>query len=128
MSRRLISPQRRAGPASDDLRALARQANNPGVLSLAQSGRIGGAAVHVRANAQVAALLLGLPSASEMIGRELTVKKIDPTANTVTVRAYQAESIDGAPERVLAAAWSWLTVRASAANSWDIIAQGGTVS
>jgi hypothetical protein len=89
---------------------------------------IGGAAVHVRANAQVAALLLGLPSAGEMIGRELTVKKIDPTANTVTVRAYQAESIDGAPERVLATAWSWLTVRASAANSWDIIAQGGTVS
>jgi hypothetical protein len=130
MNRVLITPQRakEAGPIADDLRSMARQLNTPGIIDLTTDARIPRNAAHVRASAALAEFELLLPPAAEQIGREITVKKTDGSANTVTVRGHHTETIDGARTRTLGAAWSWITVRATTASTWEIVAQGGTVT
>lgn len=50
----------------------------------------------VAGNAVNAALSVTLPSAASMRDRVLNVKKVDASANAVTVRAQTGETIDGA--------------------------------
>lgn len=50
----------------------------------------------IAVNAVSAALSVTLPSAASMKDRTLNVKKVDASANAVTVRALTGETIDGA--------------------------------
>lgn len=63
---------------------------------------------------------INLPAASGCSGRIYIVKKVDSTANTVTIDANGSETIDGDLTRVLSSQWSYLTIQ-STGSSWYII-------
>ena len=58
-------------------------------------------------DATVAAFTVILPPADLYEGRTFVVKKIDVSANAVTIDANAAETIDGALTQVLAAQWAF---------------------
>lgn len=66
-----------------------------------------------------------LPTALSARWRKYTIKKIDASANTVTIDAAGAETIDGALTFVLGAQYQTITIQSNGA-SWDIIAQGSS--
>jgi hypothetical protein len=52
-------------------------------------------------DATAGAVTISLPPAREMEQKRLTVKKIDPSVNAVTVDANASETIDGAANKVI---------------------------
>lgn len=64
-------------------------------------------------------ITIQLPQTSASI-RKITVKKIDATANVVTVAAQAAQTIDGSTSYPLAAQWDKVTVTNDGTN-WFII-------
>jgi hypothetical protein len=74
----------------------------------------------VLADATAAALTLTLPAASGNTGLVLEVKKIDVTANTVTVQSAFSEDIDGGGSAVISTSMTALSF-ASDGSSWWII-------
>lgn len=70
-------------------------------------------------NANSAAVTVNLPDATTCKGREYIVKKIDASANTVTLDAYSTQTIDGALTQVISAQWSTRTVVSDGTN-WII--------
>lgn len=61
-----------------------------------------------------------LPPLAISFGRELLVKKIDATANTVVLDGTGAETIDGAATRTLSAQYAFIRV-AAGITDWHII-------
>jgi hypothetical protein len=51
----------------------------------------------------------------------LTVKKVDSSANAVTVTATTANIIDGASTQVIDTQYTSLTIQDAAANTWYIL-------
>jgi len=51
-----------------------------------------------------------LPTALEATNRVLTVKKVDATANAVTIDGSGTETIDGAATRSITAQWDSMTI------------------
>jgi hypothetical protein len=68
------------------------------------------------------ATTINLPAAAGFVGYIFVIKKIDSSANTVTVDAAGAETIDGAATRVLEYPYSSITVQ-STGTSWFIIGE-----
>jgi len=70
----------------------------------------------------------GSPDSSVEAGRSYWVKKLDATANTVTVTPAAGETIDGAANYVLTAQWKFVQVRAGVSSgttlAWFIVAAG----
>lgn len=62
------------------------------------------------------AVTINLPRAGDHASRVYVIKKIDATANTVTVDGYLAETIDGALTQVLATQWQSLTIISDGTN------------
>jgi hypothetical protein len=58
--------------------------------------------VVILANATNGAITVNLPAAADQLGRHLYIKKVDTSANAVTVDADSTELIDGATTAVLA--------------------------
>lgn len=86
---------------------------------------VGGALVSTSAatrliNATAGAVIVTLPTASSALGRMYTVKKIDASANTVTIQGNAAETIDGSNTRVLTAQYQSVTVQ-SDGSAWYIL-------
>lgn len=80
----------------------------------------GGNKDHVILVTASAAVTVNLPAASTMTGRVLVVKKIDASANNVTIDPNASETIDGATTRVLSTQWA--SVRfVSNGTSWFTI-------
>jgi hypothetical protein len=75
----------------------------------------------IRANAVGGAMTITLP-ATPTLGRRLTVKKIDASANAVTV-AGGGPTIDGAANRALAVQWNFCTVEGDG-TTWLVVATG----
>jgi len=75
----------------------------------------------IYADATSAGFIVTLPTAVGITGRQYTIKKIDSTANAVTVDPTGAETIDGAATYSLGTQWKYLTVVSNGAN-WGIIA------
>lgn len=81
----------------------------------------------IRMDATTGNLVATLPSASGSFvttaGAVFTIKKIDVSANTVTVDANASELIDGQLTYVLSAQYSFVRLQSNGV-SWDIIGKG----
>jgi len=71
------------------------------------------------ADATGGAFTVALPSPSSIAGRQYTIKKIDSSANTVTI-ASTAGNIDGATTKVLSSQWQAARVVSDGSN-WFVI-------
>lgn len=74
----------------------------------------------VFADATAGNIVVSLPAAASVPGRIYTVKKVDASANTVTIDPAAAETIDGAATKVISAQWVSLTIQADGAE-WFLI-------
>jgi hypothetical protein len=74
----------------------------------------------VTGDATSAAFSFTLPSAVGVTGQEYTLKKIDASANAVTVATTSSQTIDGSTTYALSARWKFVTVQSDGAN-WLII-------
>lgn len=74
----------------------------------------------VTANASTGAFSLTLPTSVGATGRIYTLKKIDSSANVVTVATTSSQTIDGATTRALSLQYDGITVQSDGAN-WVII-------
>lgn len=72
------------------------------------------------ANAAGANVTVTLPALAGITGRIYNIKKIDNTANTVTIDGNGAETIDGVTTKVLTTQYACITIQAGAAE-WSII-------
>ena len=61
-----------------------------------------------------------LPAIANLDGREITIKKVDLSNNTVVIDADGTETIDGEQKRTLHSQYSGLTLRCDAASEWNI--------
>jgi hypothetical protein len=75
----------------------------------------------VLANATSAAFTLTLPTAVGISGRTYTLKKIDSSANAVTVATTASQTIDSATTLSLSSQWQRATVVSDGTN-WMIVA------
>lgn len=74
----------------------------------------------VRADATAGAFAVTLPAASAVAGQTFWIKKVDASANAVTVTAAGTDLIDGAATYPLAVQYQSVTVR-SFGTGWDIL-------
>jgi len=75
----------------------------------------------VAANASTGALSITLPTSVGITGKVYVVKKMDSTANVVTVATTSSQTIDGATTRALSLQYDAIMVQADGAN-WIVIA------
>ena len=71
-------------------------------------------------SAATAAFTLTLPAASGIAGREYVIKKIDSSANAVTVDGNASETIDGALTYALSTQYKYVHIKTDGSN-WFII-------
>lgn len=62
-----------------------------------------------------------LPQGSQAVGRIITIKKTDVTANTVDVTPFAGDDIEGNPSVSLAAQWDSVTLMSTGGTSWRIL-------
>ncbi|MFP5519911.1 MAG: hypothetical protein ACLGGX_08405 [Bdellovibrionia bacterium] len=74
----------------------------------------------IATDASGAAFAVTLPTAVGITGREYTIKKIDNSANAVTVTPSGTETIDGAASYSLGAQWKYVKMISDGAN-WLVI-------
>jgi pimeloyl-ACP methyl ester carboxylesterase len=65
-------------------------------------------------------LTMTLPTATSSPGRVYVVKKIDSSANTVTIDGNASETIDGATTQAISTQWASLTIQSNG-TSWFIL-------
>jgi hypothetical protein len=73
-------------------------------------------------NATSAAFSITLPTAVGITGKTYTVKKIDSSANAVTVATTSSQTIDGTTTKPLARQYDAIAVQSDGSN-WMIINQ-----
>lgn len=66
------------------------------------------------------AITINLPAAASHNGREYNVKKIDSTANTITVDGNGSETIDGSTTAIITEQYASITVQSDGSN-WHIV-------
>ena len=81
----------------------------------------------VLVRASTANITVSLPDAATMPGHRVYVKKIDPTAYTVTVDAAGGDHIDGAAGQTITTQYGRILIESDGVGWW-IIASGGTVN
>lgn len=74
----------------------------------------------IAGNATSGAFTVTLPTAVGIAGRMYTVKKVDASANAVTVGTTSSQTIDGVTTKALSAQWNSVTVISDGAN-WLVI-------
>jgi hypothetical protein len=74
----------------------------------------------IRCNASGGAFTVTLPAAAGMVGTRYDIKKVDSSANAITVDAAGAELIDGATTQSLAVQYDSITVQCNG-TGWDIL-------
>ncbi len=100
----------------DDLNAL----RTPAVATKTAAYIITDADDVIRCDATTAAFIVTLPTAVGITGRRFEIKKIDATANAVTVDGNGAETIDGALTFALTGQYDAITVRSNG-TGWDLV-------
>jgi len=74
----------------------------------------------VLGDATSSSLTFTLPRSKSMEGRVLTIKKVDSSANTVTIEGYKTETIDGDLTQVICFQWTSLRLQSNG-NNWVIL-------
>ena len=74
----------------------------------------------VKVDATAGATTVNLPAAASSANRIINIKKIDASANTVTVDGNGAETIDGGATAVLTVQWECITIMCDGAQ-WLIL-------
>lgn len=72
------------------------------------------------ADASAGNVTIQLPSLANINGREYIIKKIDASANSVTINAATGETIDGQPTKAVAGQWGTVTLVASP-SGWLVL-------
>lgn len=72
-------------------------------------------------DATTGAAIVNLLASANRTGRQIIIKKIDVTANTVTIDPNAAETIDGAATNVLSSQYDSITLVSDGVN-WIIVA------
>ena len=72
----------------------------------------------VLCNAASAAIAVTLPAAADNTDREYIIKKIDSSANAITIDANALEEIDGGLTAVLLSQYEAITVESDGSNWW----------
>lgn len=75
----------------------------------------------IAGNASTAAFSVTLPTSVGITGKVYVVKKVDSSANAVTVATTSSQTIDGATTKALSTQYDAITVQSDGAN-WIIIA------
>lgn len=75
----------------------------------------------IRADATTGPQTYPLPAASSVSGKCYTIKKVDASANGVTVAAAGTDRIDGAVSYALTAQYKYVTVQSNG-SGWDVVA------
>ena len=88
---------------------LAETSEIRGVKSITATATVGSGGVFL-VDATGGAVTLTLPLAAAIIGRVISVKKIDASGNAVTVDGSGSETIDGASTAVLTSQYDSVTV------------------
>lgn len=71
-------------------------------------------------DATTGSIIIDLPAAATSTGHIFIVKKIDNTANTVTIRGHLAELIDGVNTQVISSQWTSITLVSNGTASYII--------
>lgn len=112
------------GPAAEARPALTESNVERGFLNVTAAKTISdaeGLAIPLyRCNATAATFALTLPAATRMWGHEIVAKKVDASANVVTVTAAGADTIDGAATLALTTANQVARLRSNGAG-WDVL-------
>jgi hypothetical protein len=74
----------------------------------------------ILADATTAPIIVNLPVAASTVGQIITVKKIDATANVVTLDPNGGELLDGGATRAISTQWSSLTIQCNG-TAWFIL-------
>lgn len=86
--------------------------------TITASGNVLAADVMILGNAAGGAITVSLPAAAASSGKRLTVKKIDASANAVTIDGSGAETIDGAATVSLTAQYQSITIVCDGSTWW----------
>ena len=77
--------------------------------------------VYIKCDATAGAFALTIPLAANIDGRVLIIKKIDSTANAITVTRAGSDLIDGATTKLLSSQYDSISIVSDdVADSWDI--------
>ena len=87
---------------------------------MSTTGLISNTEEHVIADATGGAIIMTLPSAVGRDGFIYRIKKVDVSANTVTVACAAAETIDESATHVLSAQYEAITAVSDNSNWWII--------
>ena len=74
----------------------------------------------VLVNAAGGAVTVGLPAAASVAGQTFHIKKIDASANAVTIDAAGSETIDGAATKATSTQWASYSIQSNG-TGWFII-------
>jgi hypothetical protein len=96
------------------------QALTVAIREVTESGAVLSNDYIVLADATAADIVLDLPPAADNTGALVTVKKTDASANTVTVDADDAETIDGATTKVLTTQYETIRLVCDGVEWWVI--------
>jgi len=103
--------EREIGNAIDAFRA---------IRTITASAAISASDYTVLADAAAGAVTVTLPAASTVTGQTFHVKKIDATANAVTLDGNGAETIDGAATKATTTQWASYSVQSNG-TGWFIL-------
>lgn len=90
------------------------------IRTITASATLGANDYTVLANAASGAVTVTLPAASTVTGQTFHVKKIDATANAVTLDGNGAETIDGAATKATTTQWASYSVQSNG-TGWFIL-------
>jgi len=74
----------------------------------------------VAVDASGGAITVTLPAAASCTGRRYDIKKVDSSANAVTIDGDSAETIDGAATKVLSSQYSSVTIISNGSGWWIV--------
>lgn len=80
----------------------------------------------ILADATAGNIVVTLPAASAEGAREVAVKKIDSSANTVRVAAAGTDTIDGAASVTLSLQYAWIDITGDGTSKWNILSASTT--
>ena len=107
-------------PDHDDNHHLVTSGNRQEITTVTVNTTLETGHFTVLVNAVGGARTITLPAAADHTHRIYNIKKIDASANTVTIDGNAAETIDGAATQVIAAQWNSYTIQ-SDGTGWFIV-------